>query len=193
MMSEDEELTARESVNELEDARDHEGVVTYLSELLIRHPGEAWAYHTRAMALLELSRDAEALPDFDRALDLDHRFPGTRAWRARTHAKLGHHLAAANDFLYVAETECHGSMGVSPLTWADCARQFVMAGQRDRAIDVLENYLANYAPMVRTYARYETTPLRILAELLLEKGEIERAAALKEQARSSPHRVPAGG
>jgi hypothetical protein len=84
-------------------------------------------------------------------------------------------------------------MGVCPQSWADCAEQFASAGDPVQAIELLEEYLARHATRVTAYVCYETAPLRILARLLFESGETDRAAKLREQARASPHRVPADG
>jgi len=78
-------------------------------------------------------------------------------------------------------------MGVCPQAWADCAEEFVKAGDSAKAIDLLEEYLARHAARVTAYACYETAPLRLLARLLADVGEPERAAELMARARASPH------
>jgi Tetratricopeptide repeat len=84
-------------------------------------------------------------------------------------------------------------MGVCPQTWADCASAFAQAGEPARAVELLEEYLAQHASRVTAYACYETAPLRLLAQLLCEAGEVQRAAEVAARARASPHRVPADG
>jgi hypothetical protein len=84
-------------------------------------------------------------------------------------------------------------MGVSPQSWADCAQQFALAGNPQRAIELLKEYLAQHAAHVTKYACYETAPLRLLARLLEQMGDTERAEEPRAKARASPHRVPADG
>jgi predicted Zn-dependent protease len=177
------------------DDGDHEGALELLARAIEADPANPQAYHERAMALLNLNRDREALADFDRVLELDPVFPGARSWRARTLAALGEHRRAAADWLQELRDHPDGppGMGVCPQTWADCAEQFGLAGDPARAVELLEEYLARYAARVTSYTCYETAPLRLLARLLSEAGDTERAAELRERARASPHRVPADG
>ena len=74
-------------------------------------------------------------------------------------------------------------------------RRLQVKGMGDpvRAVELLEEYLERHAPRVAAYACYETAPLRLLARLLSEAGDVQRAAELRERARASPHRVPADG
>lgn len=178
------------------DNGDHDAAVTLLTQAIEADPANPQAYHERAMALLNLQRDREALEDFGRALELDPAFPGARSWRARIRAGRGDHRGAAEDWLHELRA-CpegpHAGMGVCPQTWADCAEQFALAGDLPHAIELLEEYLARHAARVTAYARYETAPLRLLARLLEEAGDTTRAAELRARARASPHRVPADG
>lgn len=181
---------------DLSDDGDYEGAVALLARAIDADPTNPQAYHERAMALLNLDRDREALADFDRALELDPAFPGARNWRANTLAGLGEHRRAAEDRLRDLRDHPDGpyaGMGVCPRTWADCAEEFALAGDPAKAIELLEEYLARYAPRVTAYASHETAPLRLLARLLSEAGDTERANQLRERARTSPHRVPADG
>jgi hypothetical protein len=136
------------------------------------------------------------LADFGRALELNPTFPGARDWRARTLARLGEHRASAEDRLRDLRDHPNGrheGWGVCPQDWADCAEEFVKAGDQATAIDLLEEYLARHASHVTAYACYETAPLRLLARLLTEVGDLDRAAELRCRALASPHRVPADG
>jgi predicted Zn-dependent protease len=176
------------------DGGDYDGAVKLLTRAINADPTNPQAYHERAMALLNLNRDREALADFGKALELNPRFPGARSWRARTLAGLGDHHGAAEDWLQELRDRPNGpheGMGVCPQNWADCAEQFALAGDSPRAIVLLEEYLARYAAHVTKYACYETAPLRLLARLLEQAGDAERAAELRARARASPHRVPA--
>lgn len=178
------------------DDEDYGGAIELLTQAIEANPRNARAFHERAMALLNLDKDHEALADFTRALDLDPKFPGARDWRARTLRDLGEHRRAAEDWLRDLRDHPNGpyqTMGVCPQTWADCAAEFAKAGDPARAIELLEEYLSQYASRVTAYACYETAPLRLLAQLLMDAGDTKRAEKLREQARASPHRVPADG
>jgi tetratricopeptide (TPR) repeat protein len=115
-------------------------------------------------------------------------------WRATALVGTGSFLLAAQTRLkqlrQYPEGESPG-MGVSPLRWTDCAEAFVKAGEEKTATALLEEYLACHTHKVTTYARYETTPLRMLAQLLLRAGEATRVAELAQAAYENlPHRCP---
>ena len=175
------------------DDEDYEAAIEVFTRAIATDPAYAFAYSERAMALLNLNRDEEALADFTRALELDPRFPGARDWRARTYGGLGNHRAAAEDWLRVLRDQPDGKhgMGVCPQTWADCAEEFRKAGEPARAVELLEEYLDREAGRVTHYARFETAPLRVLATQLAEDGQVERARQLAAAACASPHHVPA--
>lgn len=178
------------------DDGDYQGALKLLTRAIKADPANPQAYHERAMTLLNLGQDREALSDFDSALDLDPRFPGARAWRACTLRDLGEHRRAAEDWLRELRDHPNGpyeTMGVCPQTWADCATEFAKAGDSDRAVELLEEYLAEHASRVTAYACYETAPLRVLAQLLTDRGDLERAEKLRARARASPHKVPVDG
>jgi hypothetical protein len=180
---------------DLSDDGDYEGAIELLTRAIKADPANPQAYHERAMALVELDKNVEAVADFEQALELDPVFPGARSWLARTLADLGEHRRAGEEWLRDLYDNPDGppGMGVCPQSWADCASEFSMAGDSARAIELLEEYLARYASRVTAYACYETAPLRLLARLLEEAGDTARADALRERARASPHRVPADG
>jgi predicted Zn-dependent protease len=182
-----------EAIDRADDG-DYEAAVKLLTRAIKAAPANPQAYHERAMALLNMNCDREALADFDRALELDPVFPGARSWRARMLAGLGEHRRAAEDWLRELRDRPdgpHAGMGVCPQSWADCAEQFMLAGDPARAVELLEEYLALHADRVTAYACYETAPLRLLARLLAAAGDTARAEELRAQARASPHRVPA--
>src|SRR5688572_27386998 len=115
------------------------------------------------MALASLNRDAEAVADFERSLALDPVFPGARESLARTLAGMGEHRRAGEEWLRYLRANPDGppGMGVSPQSWADCAREFSRAGDPARAVELLEEYQARHAARVTAYACYETAPLRL--------------------------------
>jgi hypothetical protein len=175
---------------------EHEAAIELLTRAIAIDATKPQAFFERAIALLDLEQDREALLDLDKALELDPRFPGARDWRARTLAGLGEHRRAAEDRLRELRDNPNGShpgMGVNPQNWADCAEQFALAGDRSQAVALLEEYLREHASRVTAYARFETAPLRLLARLLTEAGDTARAEELRQRARASPHRVPADG
>jgi predicted Zn-dependent protease len=177
------------------DEGDYEGAVELLSRAIEADPFEPQAYHERAMALANLNRDCEAVADFERALALDPVFAGARSWLARTLSGMGEHHRAGEEWLRYLHDNPDGppGMGVSPQSWADCAREFALAGDSARALELLDEYLARHAARVTAYACYETAPLRLLAQLMEEAGDAVRAAELRARARASPHRAPADG
>jgi tetratricopeptide (TPR) repeat protein len=178
------------------DDEDYDAALELLTQAIEADPANPRAFHERAMTLLSLDRNREALSDFDRALELNPRFPGARDWRARTLRDLGEHRRAAEDWLRDLRDHPNGpheTMGVCPQRWADCAAEFAEAGDPARAIELLEEYLAQYASGVTAYACYETAPLRLLAKLLADAGDTKRSEQLRARARASPHMVPADG
>jgi tetratricopeptide (TPR) repeat protein len=177
------------------DEGDYEGALELLARAIEAEPANPQAHHERAMALVNLDREREAVDAFERALELDPAFPGARDWLARTLAGLGEHRRAGEEWLRYLRDNPDGppGMGVSPQSWSDCAEQFALAGDPARAVELLEEYLERHATRVAAYACYETAPLRLLARLLSEAGDVQRAAELRARARASPHRVPADG
>jgi tetratricopeptide (TPR) repeat protein len=126
---------------DLSDDGEDEGALALLTRAIQGDPANPQAYHERAMALLNLDRAHEALADFDRALALNPKYPGTRDWRARTLADLGEHRASAEERLRDLRDHPegpHAGMGVNPQRWADCAEEFARAGHSARAVELLE-------------------------------------------------------
>jgi tetratricopeptide (TPR) repeat protein len=193
-MADDAGELIQQAIDRAEDG-EFQAAIALLTRAIAIDATKPQAFFERAIALLDSQRDREALPDLDRALELDPRFPGARAWRARVLAGLREHGRAAEDWLRELRDHPDGppGMGVNPQTWADCAEQFALAGDRAQAIELLEEYLREHATRVTSYARYETAPLRLLARLLSEAGDTARAEEMRQRARASPHRVPADG
>lgn len=174
---------------------DYSGAFKLLDRAITADPSNPQAHFERGMALAELNRDREAVAGFERAVELDPVLPGAREWLARTFRGLGEHRRAGEEWLQYLRDNPDGppGMGVSPQSWADCAEQFALAGDAGRAVALLDEYLARHAAGVTNYARYETAPLRLLARLLEQAGNPNRAAEQRARARVSPHRVPADG
>lgn len=186
-----EKLTHR-GMDQVEAGR-YQAAIAAFTRAIEADASNAQAWHERAMARLELGQDAEAISDFQQALKIDPRFPGSRNWLAHTLGDRGEHRAAAEHWLQVLRDEPDGpyGMGVSPLLWRNCAEQFALAGERHRAIELLEEYFAQHAARVTQYARDETAPMRLLARLYDEAGQKEKSEALRQRARASRHKVPA--
>ncbi len=178
---------------DLSDAEDYIGAINLLTRAITDEPKDAQAYFERGMASLNLDQDADAVADFDRALSIDPDFPGARDWRSRALASLGDHQSAAEDRLKDLRAHPDGpyeGMGVSPQKWADCAQAFVNAGNHKAARELLEDYFENYVNNVTSYAHFETAPMRLLARLLIQSGDSERACEFAERAYSSKHQCP---
>ena len=144
-------------------------------------------------ALDLIHRDADAAADFDRALDLDPNFPGAREWKACAAESLGDLRTAAEERLKNVRTNSEGShqgMGVSPQAWADCASVVMNAGAHGAARQLLEEYFATYAQKVTHYVRAETAPMRLLAKLLIDSGNVDEAVKYASRAYTSMHKVP---
>ena len=82
-------------------------------------------------------------------------------------------------------------MGVIPQDWADCAESFIKAGNHSKAKDLLEEYFVDHASKVDSYAHFETAPMRMLAKLLIQSGDLDRACEFSHKAYCSEHRCPA--
>ena len=178
---------------DLADRENYAGAIRAYARAIEIDPANGQAYHERGMALLELQRDRDAIADFERALAIDPKFPGARDWLAKTLAGLGEHRRAAEEYLRELRDNPDGKpyMGISPWTWTECAEEFALAGDRDKAIALLEEYFARHAARVTRYIDDETAPMRLLARLYDESGKPREAEQLRKRARASKHRKPA--
>jgi tetratricopeptide (TPR) repeat protein len=179
---------------DLSDAEDYRGAVNLLTQAISADSNNAQTYFERGMALLNFDQNVDAIADFDRALTIDPEFPGARDWRARTLASLGDHQRAADDRLKALRANPDGpyqGMGVIPQDWADCAESFLNAGNHNKARELLEEYFASHAKKVKSYAHFETAPMRMLAKLLIQSGDSDRACEFGKYAYSSKHQCPA--
>ncbi len=189
--------TAKQIIDEaidLSNAGDYRKAQKLLTKAIKLDASNAQAHFERAIVLMNMDRDEDALADLDRCLALDAAFPGARDWRAKALAGTGSLQLAATERLKSLREHPDGKykgMGVSPQEWAECAEAFVQAGDTKTAIALLEEYLADHAKKVSSYARFETAPLRMLARLLLQVGKTDRAASLARTAYSNEkHRCP---
>jgi tetratricopeptide (TPR) repeat protein len=178
----------------LSDDEDYEGAITLLTKAIEADPRNAQAYFERAMALLNIDRTVKAISDFDNALHIDPNFPGARDWRARASESLGNYNEAASDRLAELRKNPNGKypgMGVSPQDWADCAEAFIAAGDSHTARTLLQEYFAGPVEKVTSYQQYTTAPMRVMARLLLQAGELDRAYQFAADAAASANAYPA--
>lgn len=178
---------------DLSDGGDHSKAIAMLTKAISIDPLSEQAFFERGMANLELNNNADAIADFDRALEINPEYSGAGDWRARTLSSLGKCEEAAEDQLKNLRDNPDGKhgMGVSPQSWADCANSYISAGIHNKAKELLEEYFSDYSGNLEAYTIYETAPMRILSELLIQSGEFERAVEFAKRAYNSKHQVPA--
>jgi hypothetical protein len=82
-------------------------------------------------------------------------------------------------------------MGVSPEDWTECAEYYHHAGLIDSAVSTLDEYFKSPVRHVSSYKDGETSPLRLYANLLIEKRDLVLAFEKMEQAMKSEYKVPA--
>jgi tetratricopeptide (TPR) repeat protein len=185
--------TTLERAMDLYDAAKYEQALAAFTSAIAVDSSNPQAFHERGMTYLELHQPDLALVDFKHALELDPAFPGARESLARTLDDRGQHLEAAKEWLTVARSESldEEGMGVSPLTWADCAEAFEKGGASEKALLILDEYFEHYANKVTYRRSQETAPLRLKAKLLLKQPNAILALEYAERAARSEHVVPA--
>jgi tetratricopeptide (TPR) repeat protein len=178
---------------DLSDDEKYQDAVELLTKAIAIDSSNAQAYFERGMALLNLERDADAVPDFDHALSIDSDFPGARDWRARAFESLGGHRQAAADRLEDLRRNPdgrHPGMGVSPQDWADCAEAFISAGDPETARRLLQEYFEGPVRKVTKYQSYATAPMRVMARLLMKAEESDLAFKFAADAFKDEHCCP---
>ena len=154
--------------------------IKQLNKLIAADPKQPQPYFERAMALLNLDKDAEAAADLEQALLFEADYPGARDW-----------FAGESQLKALTQEGKNDAWAVSPQKWADCASNFLEAGETQRAREVLELYLSSYESEVSAYASYATAPWRTYARILLIAGEHSRALEFAERAATASAHVPA--
>lgn len=197
-IAEEKELTSKAralvgNAVDLANEGDHQGAIVLLDQAIAIEPNLAQAHFEHGMALLELGRDDEAAAPLDRALAIDADFPGARQWRAIVARDQGDHALAAS--LRIAELRSEQNSprrikALGPQAWADAAQSLVDAGDREQARALLEEYFDGPATLVAGQATGETAPMRLLAQLARESGDVGTALAYARRAYESRHRVP---
>src|SRR5690242_19488985 len=95
-------VTANQIIDEaidLSNAGDNRKAYKLLSKAIKLDASNAQAYFERAIALMNMDRDQDALLDQDQCLALEPDFPGARDWRARALAGTGSLQLAAQERL----------------------------------------------------------------------------------------------
>lgn len=159
--------------------------------LVANYPNEMPARFERAMVLLNLDRDAEAIADLEHVLEHDPDYPGARNWYAIAQRDQGNPMLAAETKLTELLAHAPGDWSVSGQAWADCARYFLDAGAPERALAALAIYFARYEGRQSGWEDYRPAPYRLQALTLLALNRPREALAAAERACQDPHRVPA--
>jgi tetratricopeptide (TPR) repeat protein len=125
--------------------------------------------------------------DFRRALELDPSYPGARNWVALNLRDKGQHLAAAREWRTVLREELkipweRRAMQRNPVTWVECAEAYAEGGELDEGLKVLREYFSKHAYKNGVYQPQDTTPLTLMARLLLKKGKPDQALAYTRKA-----------
>jgi tetratricopeptide (TPR) repeat protein len=161
---------------ELCDEGEQEEALDLFDRALAIDPELAEAYYHRGIAQMDRGAFEAASADFERALEVDEHFAGAREARAGALEDLGEFGQAAHQWHRVARQQSTETfeatsdlaatsksldVTVSAQTWIDCADDFVKAGEDDKAVEVLEEFLAEH-----------------------EEGEFEGLEAMRDTVRS---------
>ena len=185
----EEELIYR--VMDLSDEGRYSEALVLCDSILVINSEYDRLYSERAMIYLNMDKLELAKSDYEKLLSIDPDYPGARNWYAKTLSDLGESLMAARVKLTDLRDLNSHSKGVSPEGWSVCAQYYWDAGEIDSAIMILEEYFKDYADELTYYRRYETSPIRIYAKLLLLQGEKEQALVEAQKTIESEYRAPA--
>ena len=158
--------------------------------LVKAYPREMQPRFERAMVLLNLERDLDAIADLEHILKHDPDYPGARNWYARAQRGQGKPMLAAETALEELQSQAPEHSSAKGQAWADCARYFLEAGAPERALAALDVYFARYEGK-QGYEVYAPAPYRLRALTLLKLGRPQEALAAVERACADPHSVPA--
>jgi tetratricopeptide (TPR) repeat protein len=145
----------------------------------------------RAMVLLNLERDLDAIADLEHILRHDPSYPGARKWYARAQRDQGNPMLAAETALEELQSQAPEHWSANGQSWADCAQYFLEAGAPERALEALDIYVERYDGKQVEYEAYTSAPYRLRALTLLQLGRPREALASVERACAHPHSVPA--
>jgi predicted Zn-dependent protease len=161
------------------------------ARLIKTYPDSPQPRFERAIVLLNLDRDSEAREDLEEVLRLDPTYPGASDWLARIEAGAGKPLLAAERLLATLIATPAEDWSANGQKWADCAFNFIKAGEPGRALDALAVYFERYEGKQRGYEVYRPAPYRARAKALLDVGRADDALEAINTACADQNSVPA--
>jgi tetratricopeptide (TPR) repeat protein len=175
---------------DMSDAGNWANALKEFDRLVAAHPKEAQTRFERAMVLLNLDRDAEAIAELEEVLKLVPEYPGAKDWYSRAQVGQGRPLLAAEVKLQELQALAPEHWSGGGQAWADCADYFLKAGAPDRALAALDIYFERYEEKQRGKWMYSPAPFRQRARALLLLGRPQEALAAAERALADPRTVP---
>jgi tetratricopeptide (TPR) repeat protein len=176
---------------DMSDAGNWTKALKEFDRLVAAYPNEPQVRFERAMVLLNLNRDAEAIAELEQVFKLAPEYPGAKDWYARAQAGQGRHMLAAEVALQALQAAAPENWKAGGQAWADCAGYFLKAGAPDRALAALDIYFERYEEKQRDKWMYSPAPFRLRAMALLLLGRPHEALAAAERAVAHPRTVPA--
>jgi tetratricopeptide (TPR) repeat protein len=165
--------------------------LTEFDRLVAAYPKEPQVRFERAMVLLNLNRDADAIAELEQVFKLAPEYPGAKGWYARAQAGQGRFLLAAEAKLQELQALAPEHWSAGGQAWADFSDYFLKAGAPDRALAALDIYFERYEEKQRGKYFYSPAPFRLRARALLLLGRPHEALAAAERAVADPRTVPA--
>ncbi len=180
-----------EAAIDLSDTGEWSKALKDLDRLVAGYPDEMQARFERAMVLLNLDRDADAIVDLEHVLKHAPEYPGAKHWYAVAQAAQGKPMLAAETRLQELQALDPEHWTAGGQAWADCADYFLKAGAPERALAALDIYFDRYEAKQRGKRVYSPAPFRMQARTLLILGRPQEALAAAERALAHPGTVPA--
>ena len=168
-----------------------EAALKAFDRLVKVYPYELQPRFERAMVLLNLGRDRDAIVDLEHLLKHDPDYPGARNWYAIAQRDQGRPMLAAETKLKGLLSKAPEHWSASGQAWADCADLFLKSGAPERALAALDVYFLRYEGKQKGYEVYAPAPYRLRAKTLLMLDRPQEALAAAERACADPHSVPA--
>jgi len=182
---------ALDAAIDLSDDGEWKAALGAFNRLVKAYPDEMQPWFERAMVLLNLDRDRDAIADLEHVLKHDPDYPGARDWYAKAQAENGKPMLAAQTKLDDLQALAPEDWSANGQAWADCADRFLKADAPERALAALDIYFARYEGKQKGYECYIPAPCRFRAKALLLLGRSQEALAAAERACADPHSVPA--
>ena len=155
------------------------------------YPDEMQPRFERAIVLLNLDRDLEAIGDLEHVLEHCPDYPGAATWYAIALHDQGKPMQAAEVKLKYLQSKPPEDWSVNGQAWADCAGYFLKAGTPERALAALDIYFEHYEGKQTGFDMFLGAPYRFRAEALLLLGQRQEALEAVERACADLHSVPA--